>query len=491
MLINALGNNVQVERLKGKRIIMYGASTRNQNAIEELGIKDNVLFFVDSNEEKAGGVLGEYEIYSPAVLQEYTGCIILSVLVRCFEEVMMILGDNGIKAQNCLFYYPEFFNIEEVFLSNMETIEKKQNYKYIHIFSNDKFVIPFYLMLEKRFSIEEHLFIVAYRITTDFAGILHFLMEKCKKYHNILILDDAHGIFNKDIHNSARLIPKNLDCNQVFYSETLKEVCFNAYKIFFHSAIWGNETKKFVSTLTRYCSQKIIWICFGGDAYFDKNSFEVTQILSKIRFCPGSNGIYEVVKQNYGICRKIDGEAYYVYIPQYMIKQVPIHDSVNILLGHSAAKYGNHMEGLEILKKYADEDIKIYCPLSYGSESYRREVIRKGEAMFGNKFIPLLSYMEQAQYFEFLQSIDVAVFPLKRLAAESTFLLLKAFHVKIYADMGVVKHISDRFLHIEDISKIQSETLEEFIASIKQEPYGISDLNNYVVDEWTRILEVE
>lgn len=491
MLIDALRNNVQVERLKNKRIIMYGASTRNQNAIEELGIKENVLFFVDSNEEKAGGVLGEYEICSSTVLQEYTDCIILSVLVGYLEEVMMILDNNGIKAKNCLFYYPEFFNIEEVLLSNIETLEKKKNYKYIHVFSNDKFVIPFYLMLEERFPIEEHLFIVAYRIKGDYAGILQFLMQKCKKYHNILILDDVHGIFNKNIHSSARLIPEDLDCNQVFYSEMLKKVCFNAYKIFFHSAIWGNETKKFISILTMYCFQKIIWICFGGDAYFDKNSFEVTQILSKIRFCPGSNGIYEVVKQNYGIYRKIDGEAYYVYIPQYMIKQVPIHDSANILLGHSAFKYGNHMEGMEILKKYVDEDIKIYCPLSYGSESYRKEVIQKGEAMFGNKFIPLLSYMEQAQYLEFLQSIDVAVFPLKRLAAESTFLLLKAFHVKIYADIGVIEHISDRFLHIEDIRKIQSETLEEFIASIKQESYGISDLNNYVVDEWTRILEVE
>lgn len=488
MLINEKRYNVPSSLLKNRKIIMYGASTRNITAINALHIYDNVSFFVDRDAQKVGQELDGFAIRSVDSLSECTDCLVLSVLVSCYMEIVEIVQDKGIES--CLFYYSECFNIRNAFNSNWNVLQHAKKFRYIHVFSNDKFVMPFYQMLEERFCIREHLLILAYRIKDDYANVLQFVLEKSRKYQNVLILDDIHGIQRIDSKDSERLIPSELDCNKFFYSAGMKEIFRYADRIILHSALWGYETKKLTCALTKTYAEKIFWVCYGADAYFDKNSFEVTQILSKIRFCPGSNGVYEVVKQNYGIYRKIDGEAYYVYVPKHMIKQVPIHDSVNILLGHSAAKYGNHMEGLEILKKYVDEDIKIYCPLSYGSESYRKEVIQKGKAMFGNKFIPLLSYMEQVQYLEFLQSIDVAVFPLKRLGAESTFLLLRAFHVKIYADIGVTKHISDRLLHIEDIRKIQSETLEEFIASIKQESYGISDLNNYVVDEWTRILEV-
>lgn len=487
MLIDRKGNRVSVSWLKNQRIIMFGASTRNKAAVDDLHIHDNILFFVDRDEQKVGQFLDGYAIQSLDSLNNYKDCLILSVVVSSSSEIIEILRSKGIG--NCIFYYPEFFDIEEVYQNNERVIQNKRKYHYLHIFSNDKFLVPFYRMLEEQFHILEHLFVLAYRIGNDYANILPFALEKSRKHQNILILDDIHGINTHDVTNKKRLIPTELDCNRFLYSESMKKICDYMDRIILHSAFWGWETKKFVYELTQIYAEKMTWGCFGGDAYFDKDSFEVTQIISKVGTCSLSSKLYEVVKKNYGISGKIDADAYYVYIPEQMIKQVHTHDSVNILLGHSAAEYGNHMEGLETLKKYVNENIKIYCPLSYGSDNYRNEVIRKGKELFGNKFVPLLYYMEQVEYFQFLQTIDVAVFPLKRLAAESTFLLLKAAHVKIYADIGVVKYMQDRLVHFENIEKIKNETLREFVTCVRQQPYSISDLNNYMVSEWKKVLE--
>ncbi|MBO4998905.1 MAG: TDP-N-acetylfucosamine:lipid II N-acetylfucosaminyltransferase [Lachnospira sp.] len=487
MLIDSFGKTVGIESLKNKRIIMYGASTRNQKAIDALGIAENVVFFIDSNEEKNGQVIGNYQIRSLTAIKNYSECIILSVLVFHFREIMKVLEENEIN--NCLFYYPEFFDIKKVFQSNSRVLQKEKQYRYIHIFSNDKFVIPFYQMLEEKFPIQEHLLIVAYRIKDDFAGILPFLMEKCKKYHNVLILDDVHGSINNAITDKNRLIPKKLDCNQGFYYDIMKKIYKNAYKIILHSAFWGKETKKLVYDLTQCYASKMVWGCFGGDAYFDKDSFEVSEIIKKVGICSVTAGTYKAVKENYGIEGKIDSNAYYVYIPKSMIKKPPAHDSTHILLGHAAFEYVNHIEGLRLLQRYADEDIKIYCPLSYGVDDYRKYIIQMGKNLFGDKFIPILNYIKQEQYFCFLQAIDVAVFPAKRLAAESTILLLKAAGIKIYADIDVMSYMQEILVDINNIKDIQYETLEEFVAFPQKELYDANKLNNDIVIEWETFFE--
>jgi hypothetical protein len=41
---------------------------------------------------------------------------------------------------------------------------------------------------------------------------------------------------------------------------------------------------------------------------------------------------------------------------------------LSILLGNSADPSNNHVEALERLLPYRDQDIKIYAPLSYGDQ---------------------------------------------------------------------------------------------------------------------------
>lgn len=487
MLIDGKGNIVFDSMLKDRKIILFGASTRNKAAIDNLHIKDNILFFVDRDRQKAGQELDGYEIRTVDSLDYFRDCIILSVVVSGSTEILEILRGKGIE--ECLFYYPEYFDMGEVYQSNMGALQEKKQCRYLHILSNDKFAVPLYEMLEERFCIEEHFLVVAYRIINDFAGILPFMMEKCRKYHNVMILDDVHGIKAHDVMDKGRLVPPDIDCNSLLYSDEMKEMYHCSQKIILHSAFWGCETRKFVYDLTQLYAAKMVWGCFGGDAYFDKDSFEVKEILCKIGGCSTSEGAAEVVKKNYGIKAEID-DAYYLYIPRRTVASVVSkHRSVHILLGHSAFEYVNHMKGFDILQKYIKEDIKIFCPLSYGSDSYSRKVVQKGMELYQEKFIPLLHYMKQEEWFQFLRSIDVAVFPSTRLSGESTLLLLKAASVKVYADLGVVGYMQQRHMQIENIEKIREQSIDEFISHKGMEPYSIDDLNGYIACQWKKFFE--
>jgi len=81
-----------------------------------------------------------------------------------------------------------------------------------------------------------------------------------------------------------------------------------------------------------------------------------------------------------------------------------------ILIGNSADPSNNHLETLQLLSDYSQEDIKIYCPLSYyGDKDYIGKIINKGGELFGEKFIPILSMMSPEEYAIFLNEIDIAI----------------------------------------------------------------------------------
>ncbi|WP_351124378.1 TDP-N-acetylfucosamine:lipid II N-acetylfucosaminyltransferase [Shewanella sp. T24-MNA-CIBAN-0130] len=118
----------------------------------------------------------------------------------------------------------------------------------------------------------------------------------------------------------------------------------------------------------------------------------------------------------------------YTSRPQVTVKK----ETVNIQVGNSAEISNNHIEVLEALRKYKDEDIKIFMPLSYGDNKYASEVIIKGRDLFGDKFVPLIDFMPFDKYLEFLDSIDIAIFNHRRQQAMGNTITLLGLGKTVY-----------------------------------------------------------
>jgi len=70
----------------------------------------------------------------------------------------------------------------------------------------------------------------------------------------------------------------------------------------------------------------------------------------------------------------------------------------DILLGNSSTASNNHLEAIQFLSQLGMSGRKVVVPLSYGDESYRAEVLRLGNLLLGDSFVPLTKYMSLAEY---------------------------------------------------------------------------------------------
>ncbi len=80
-----------------------------------------------------------------------------------------------------------------------------------------------------------------------------------------------------------------------------------------------------------------------------------------------------------------------------------------LLLGNSGAPTNNHLDIMIRLSEMKEQNFKIICPLSYGSPIYIKKIIEKGKMLFGDRFVPLLDFLNPNKYFGILKQIDLAI----------------------------------------------------------------------------------
>lgn len=81
----------------------------------------------------------------------------------------------------------------------------------------------------------------------------------------------------------------------------------------------------------------------------------------------------------------------------------------DILIGNSATETNNHLELFDYLRELDLGGRRLIAPLSYGNAWYRDEIIRLGKKLFGNRFVPLRSYLPLQEYYEHIATCGTVV----------------------------------------------------------------------------------
>lgn len=108
------------------------------------------------------------------------------------------------------------------------------------------------------------------------------------------------------------------------------------------------------------------------------------------------------------------------------------NEIVNIQIVNSATETNDHINMLNILSKFKNENIKIYLPLSYGDVEYANKVIKYGENIFGDKLVPIREFMPLKEYCLFINKIDIAIFNMIRQQALGNIYLLLQSGCKLF-----------------------------------------------------------
>lgn len=174
-------------------------------------------------------------------------------------------------------------------------------------------------------------------------------------------------------------------------------------------------------------------------------------------------------------------------------------DTVNVLIGHSGFPFHNHEKSLKILSKFKDENIHINLVLSYGASEERvKSVSSLAIQLFGeNKTTILTEMLPKEEYYDFLASIDIALFPFAHQSALGNARRLAFSGAKLYLDPNgaLAKGFSEGGVSTENYFEIENQTWEQFCANnaIPSTDCPLFDVFNYMknVKAWEKLLSAD
>jgi dTDP-N-acetylfucosamine:lipid II N-acetylfucosaminyltransferase len=279
----------------------------------------------------------------------------------------------------------------------------------VHLCVQEKFIAPFIALVRENFPGQRHLFFVSGKGDT-------------------FPLPEDEGVIR------ITSIAGRLAALKSLYA---------AKKIILH----GLYDAKFLYLLALqpWLLKKCWWKTWGDDLYqyLDTNRsrkgafkervrrFVIRRMAYVIAYLPGD---YELVKQWYGSrAERVDCLMYLSNVV-HPAPDLPRKDSTvtAIQVGNSAYQRNRHADALERIAAFRDQDIEVYAPLSYGPRPHALEVAEQGRALLGDRFFPLLEFMDFDSYRAFLAKIDIAVFNNERQQAMGNIIALLGLGKTLY-----------------------------------------------------------
>ncbi len=373
-------------------------------------------------------------------------------------------------------------SIKETLFELAENVLADKPVKYLHIMtaSNYGTVDGYTKLVNENFDNDEHLFII--RDTKD--NPQHSL----ENFKNIVWLPQAEkGEF-----------------------ERMLAYIDSAESVFWHSMGWYWTTQLKMLLKPKYM-KKSVWVEWGADLFNWKRKdgnpivrFVVNEIHRLWRKKVGSVVVIfptdeDVYRKEFNKNQKIMLATYSVYRHTQIDDQKPtqFHDPAitNILVGHSATPNAHHLEVLDSLAKFKDENIHIYIPLSYGEDDYAQQVMDKATEIFGDKVTFQMKNMPLWDYVHFLWDIDIAIFKVYRQIALGNICRLLYMTKKVYLPKGslLYNYYEENDTEIYDCDAICDMTYSEFTTKPKMtEPSAcIKERMNRgaVIEQWRNVFE--
>lgn len=324
-----------------------------------------------------------------------------------------------------------------------------KHYKFIHFFWHDNFIFISRLVRminnpEYSFSSEEHLFITPYKS----------IYEVFSSYPNFIL-------WNSSDPHSAQMVN--------YYAP------YGDWLILHSVPCW----RKTLLIRWKY-HKKIIWRTWGHDVGLrdeKKGSIFkrfVNKIFNRCRIHEIRRFAAVGVSSNY--IDLLDIQRYYGDVKTVPLpypeesKKISVNccssskEPLNIMVGHSGYKADNHINILELLKKFKNENICIYLIFSYADSAYMKKVVEYVDANWPQKVKIITEFMPYSEYENFCSKMDIAIFDYVNSYAIGNVSLLLSLRKKLFFNRNGLWHkaFSDKNAPHMCTDELSTMSFEEF-----------------------------
>lgn len=273
----------------------------------------------------------------------------------------------------------------------------------------------------------------------------------------------------------------------------------------------------------KFTNKHMVWIEWGADLY-DFQLKDKPSLKNKISFHVGQEvrnnvntfiGIFppdcDYYKAHYPkskakiyAARYLGGRGDHLYNYDYaddcrLRQTLKNNETIYIQVGHNGQEQLKHIAALEYLRKYADEDIMLFLPLSYsGTEEYINKIREYLERYFKGKYIILDTFMPVDDYFKLLDRVDIAIFNTVRQTGLGNVQRMIRKNVKLFMpeNSTMFNYFNSWGIPIHSVESIKNMTFSKFIEvtdwnnTLGPKKY-IEYLSDYdgLLDEWRLIFK--
>lgn len=174
------------------------------------------------------------------------------------------------------------------------------------------------------------------------------------------------------------------------------------------------------------------------------------------------------------------------------------HKEIRVMVGHSGYPDDHHIELLEKMKKFDDENIVYSLIMSYGNSEYIKKVKAYIEQRFGEnspKVEWISEKMEFEKYLIYLKSNDVILFDMLNSAALGNLAPIVYFDKKIYLNRkgDIAAAFEAAGLKCGYCDEIEQQEFDDFSSPIFNSSKNKSELfvfqKDYSRSQWKKLLD--
>lgn len=318
----------------------------------------------------------------------------------------------------------------------------------LHIIPDEKFTPRFLEFINKNY--QDHIFIIHFAKEITFCKNLN--------YKNVIFFDfqkEKIAKYKNYFENSSQII-----IHSIFLS-------------FIYIYLFRNP--KYIKK-----SSLVVW---GGDVYNEhlpgskkkKLKKKLALLIKKNvikripKFMTFAFADYKYLQKWYGVNGKNYDALYPSTINKEQLEKCQLSrkkDVISIIVGNSGTSTNNHIEAFNMISRFKNENIMVYCPLSYGEKDNIEIALKKGKEIFGEKFVPLMDYYTPEKYAELLSTIDIAVYAHDRQQATGNIEILSFYGAKMYikSNISTWEHYVTRDgRKFFDYFSIANQSFDEFV----------------------------